>query len=191
MNRRQALHKTSWILKSTLFAPSLLSAIQACRPQVESDNDLQVLDVAQNKLVTAIADTIIPRTDTPGASDVKVHRFLDVLLKDVFEEEVKEKFLSGLSEFNQECQSATGSDFIDLSAGDRGTYLTPLDREVMGQSYEKEVPFYYTFKHLMTTIYFSSEQGAKQNLNYRPVPGPYEGDIAYHPGDKITIGNHM
>ncbi len=191
MNRRTAIRKTTWILKSTIVAPSLLSAIQACKPRVESDIGLQVLDITQNQLVQALADTIIPRTDTPSASDVKVPQFLDLLLKDVFENEVTEKFLSGLAQFDERCQSNTGSNYVDLSIDKQVTYLEQVDDEVMGRQYQTEVPFYYTFKHLTTMIYFSSEQGVKENLKYRPVPGPYEGDIAYHPGDKITIGNHM
>ena len=191
MHRREALNKTSWIIKSAIFGPTLLSAIQACRPKVESSNGLQVLNAAQNQLATALADTIIPRTDTPSASDVNVTQFLDLLLKDVFEEQVKEKFLNGLIEFDQECQDATGSRFSDLSPDKQATYLQQVDAEVMSQTYDEEVPFYYTFKHLTTMIYYSSEEGAKQNLDYRPVPGPYEGDIDFQAGDRITIGNHM
>ena len=191
MKRRAALKKTSWILKSTLLAPSLLSAIQACRPRMEQEHGLQVLDGPQNELVQVLSDTIIPRTDTPGATDVKVNQFIDLLLKDVFEKEVKNKFLSGLSEFDQDCQSVTGSFFIELSKDKQVDYLQQVDLKVMSKTYESEVPFYYTFKHLTTMIYFSSEQGVKQNLNYRPLPGPYEGDITYTPGDKITTGNHM
>ena len=53
------------------------------------------------------------------------------------------------------------------------------------------IPFYYTFKSLVITIYFSTEQGIKQNLNYTPIPGPYKGSIELKEGDRIRIGNRM
>ena len=191
MKRRSALKKTTWILKSTLLAPSLLSAIQACRPQVEQDLGLLVLDMAQNELIKALADTIIPRTDTPSATDVKVHQFMDLLLQDVFEDEMRDKFLTGLSEYDQDCLSATGSSFIDLNADKQINYLEQVDQEIMGRTYDFEVPFFYSFKHLTTIIYFSTEQGVKQNLNYQPVPGTYQGNVAYQKGDRIMAGNRI
>jgi len=53
------------------------------------------------------------------------------------------------------------------------------------------VPFYFTFKQLVITIYFSSEEGVKQNLNYQPIPGSFLGDVGLKAGDKIMVGNQM
>ena len=191
MDRRTALRKTSWMLKSTLLAPGLLSAIQACREAVQEEGPLLVLSSSQLKLVSALADTIIPPTDTPSASETAVPQFLDLLLQDVFDDEVKQKFLTGLREFDQECLSVTDSNYLDLSAAEQRSYLEQVDAEVMTATYQDEVPFYYSFKHLVTMIYFSSEAGVKQNLQYRPIPGPFKGDMEYNPGEKITLGNHM
>ena len=40
------------------------------------------LSPAHLALVRAIADTIIPRTNTPGATDVGVHKFVDVIVNE-------------------------------------------------------------------------------------------------------------
>ena len=191
MKRREAVIKMSWILKSAILAPTVLTVLQSCQEQVLNSRDLLVLNDQQDDLIKAIADTILPKTESPSASDVKVDRFLDLLLQDVFEEEIKLKFLLGLSEFDADCKNTTGSGFVALNESDRHDYLKKIDAEIMGQEYDDLIPFYYTFKHLAITIYFTTEQGVKQNLNYMPIPGPYVGEVDLKPEDKIIIGNKM
>ena len=191
MERREAVIKISWILKSAFLAPGVLTFMQSCQNQVENSVDLLVLDDNQDSLIKTIADTILPRTTSPSASDVKVNRFIDLLLHDIFDEEVKQKFLLGLSQFDEDCESITGSRFLDLKETEQYTYLEKIDKEIMEQEYDNLVPFYYTFKHLVISSYFTTEQGIKQNLNYMPVPGAYVGEVDLKPGDKIMIGNRM
>ena len=191
MERREAVKKVSWILKSAFFAPTILTALQGCEDKISETSEFFVLNNEQHDLVKAIADTIIPRTATPSASDVKVNQFMDLLLNDVFDKEVKGGFLDGLNEFDKDCKSSTGNSFSELSEPEQYTYLEKVDKEIMGAAYGDTVPFYYTFKHLTITIYFSTEQGVKQNLNYMPVPGPYIGEVELKEGDKIMVGNKM
>jgi len=191
MERREAVIKISWILKSAFLAPTLLTVLQSCQDQVLSARELLVLSDDQDDLIIAIADTILPRTTSPSASDVKVDRFIDLLLQDVFEEDVKQKFLLGLLDFDKDCESITGSRFLELDTSEQYSYLEKIDKEIMEQEYDELVPFYYTFKHLVITTYFTTEQGVKQNLNYMPIPGAYVGEVDLKPGDKIIIGNRM
>jgi hypothetical protein len=97
----------------------------------------------------------------------------------------------GLSQFDEDCESITGNRFLKLTETEQYTYLEKIDKEIMEQEYDELVPFYYTFKHLVITSYFTTEQGIKQNLNYMPVPGAYIGEVDLKPGDKIMIGNRM
>ena len=191
MERREAVIKISWILKSAFLAPTVLTVLQSCQEQVLNTRDLLVLNDEQDDLIKAIADTILPRTASPSASDVKVDRFMDLLLQDVFDKEFNQKFLGGLSEFDVDCQSITGSRYVDLNESERYIYLENIDKDIMEQEYEELVPFYYTFKHLTIRIYFTTEKGVKQNLNYNPIPGSYIGEVDLGPDDKIMIGNRM
>src|SRR5438105_5008409 len=47
-------------------------------------------------LVGSIADTIIPRTDSPSASDVGVPAFVDVIVSENYSETNRMGFLAGL-----------------------------------------------------------------------------------------------
>ena len=191
MNRRKALKNTSLILGSALLSPAILSTLQSCQQNVSATRELAVLSKKQDDLVRLIADTIIPRTETVGAADVMVNQFIDLLLEGTFDEKEKQQFLDGLSKFDSDCQSTTGKKFVKLNPDERYNYLNNIDAEIMGKTYEEEVPFYYTFKQLVVTIYFSSKAGVVQNLNYLPIPGPYIANIEFKEGDKILIGNNL
>jgi hypothetical protein len=188
MKRREA---TGWILKSAIFTPGLASAIQACQQKIEELVDLQMLDQDQYQLCSAIGDTILPKTESVSASEVRVTEIMDLMMSDVFEQEVVDSFIQGLQAFDQECQSAQGKSFAKLSQAQQIEYLTALDQQVMNATYDDAAPFYYTFKKLCVEIYFQTEQGVKQNLVYNPIPGPYVGDVELKTGDKIVVGNAM
>ncbi len=191
MKRREAIKKSTWIAKSVIFTPALMSAIQSCEGKLSETENPLVFNDHQNALVRAIADTIIPKTDSPSASDVGVPQFLDLLFQDVFDQQVTEKFLAGLEQFDEDCKAATGKFYTQLNQSNRNVYLEQIDREVMGKEYDALIPFYFTFKQLCVSTYYSTEQGIKQNLNYVPVPGQYQSDIALESGDKIMVGNQM
>ena len=58
----------------------------------------KVLSADEMKRVAALVDLIIPRTDTPGASDAHVPEFIDRKLS--LDAALKERFLSGLRAFD-------------------------------------------------------------------------------------------
>ena len=133
----------------------------------------------------------MPRTSSPSASDVKVPEFMDLLLRDVFEDSKKDDLLNGLAYFNSDCKEATGKSFSDLTEEGRYQYLVKLDEAILSGSRRERIPFYITFKTLCVSIYYSTEKGVKENLDYKPVPGGFEGDVALQPEDMIEIGNEM
>ncbi|TMU50705.1 gluconate 2-dehydrogenase subunit 3 family protein [Flagellimonas algicola] len=191
MDRRVAVVHISWILKSAFLTPAVSTLFHSCRDEVANAREMQILKPGQNESIIAMADTIVPRTDTPSASDVRVNHFIDLLLKDVFDRKTRSAFLQGLSDFDEKCKARTGSDFYDLDEQRRFQYLSKVDQQIMGRDYGERVPFYYSFKHLVITSYFSTKEGVRQNLDYKPVPGPYKGEVDCHGNTRIMIGNYM
>ena len=191
ITRRQALGEAGWIAKSAIFSPLILASLQGCKSEGELPAELLVLDEKQFLLAKTLADTILPRTESPSASDVRVPEFLDLVLRDVMTEEIKMQFLKGLEQFDKACQQKSGNSFIDLEENQRVDYLTVIDKKVMEKKYEEEIPFYFAFKKLCVDIYFSTEQGIKENLNYNPIPGSFEGDITLPSDGRIEVGNEM
>ncbi|GJM29820.1 MAG: hypothetical protein DHS20C17_24550 [Cyclobacteriaceae bacterium] len=191
MKRRQALKRTGWILQSAVFTPGLIAALNGCQSKLKQVPDLLVLRPEQFELANAIADTIIPKSETPAASEVRVVEFIDLLLYDVFDQSTVTSFIEGLEAFDGDCKTATGSSFVKLDVQSQIDYLLPLDASIMGENHQDMAPFYVTFKKLCATTYMSTEQGMKQNLDYQPVPGAYHADVELKPGDKIMVGNQM
>ena len=190
MKRRTVLNRSGWILGSAVFGTTLITAIEACQPNLQQEEGL-ILDHDQLQQVKALANTIIPKTDTPSASEVGVPQYIDLLLKDVFKPEAVREFMEGLASLNGACQAQSGKAFTDLSEEQRHDFLLAIEKDVYSVDPDREMPFYISFKKLCVSIYFTTEQGIKQNLVYNPIPGGYQGDVALESGDKIEVGNEM
>lgn len=188
MDRREAVVKISWILKSAYLVPSVFTGLLSCKGGVD-DFELAVLGKEQHRLVRAMADTVLPRTETPSASDVHVDLYMDLLLSDVFDDTYRKSFLQGLKQFDENCREFTGKKFLGLTKKERQEYLKELEGKANLVKKDKEEAFFTRFKALVVQLYFSTEQGVKQNLEYVPLPGTYQGDVELGPDSKIMIGN--
>jgi Gluconate 2-dehydrogenase subunit 3 len=102
----------------------------------------KVFSEAQMKTVAALVDLIIPRTDTPGAADARVHEFIDRALSQSSAR--KEQFLAGLAQFE------------GLSDVER---IALLNETI-------DTPFFRLLKNLTVDGYYSSKEGLTQELGW-------------------------
>jgi hypothetical protein len=87
------------LLRSIAAAATVLpAAAQHEHPEVVAAYTLKVFSPDEMKRVATLVDLIIPRTDTPGASDAHVPEFIDRKLS--LNEELKDRFLAGLRGFD-------------------------------------------------------------------------------------------
>jgi len=79
----------------------MLLAIAAALPAVGQREHpaYKVFSADEGKRVAELVDLIIPRTDTPGASDAHVPEFIDRKLS--LDPELKDRFLAGLRAFDR------------------------------------------------------------------------------------------
>ena len=134
----------------------------------------------------ALVDTLLPRTDTPGALDVKADLFIDTLVARAYPPEGQEYFRSELGRFDADCRTEHGAGFADLDTDARKAVLTRAEQEsgtfnrgVWGTAVglQQPVGFYRSFKSLAIWAYFSSEEMGENVLSYDPIPGAYHGCI--------------
>lgn len=186
MNRRKALRQTAIWAGSTIAAPSFLSLLQACKQQDRLNWKPLFFSDDQAKLVGALIDTILPRTETPGGLDVKVDVFIDLLIDKTYSQEAKEQYAKELYNFNAACKNSHGKYFTALDQKQRVKVLEEEEKHpgkfspsVWGTAVGSpdEVSFYRRFKSTALWAYFTSEEIGKNQLNYDPIPGEYSGCV--------------
>jgi len=186
MNRRNALRKTAILASSAVAAPSLFSLLQSCKQQNRLEWTPQFLSEDQARFISSFVDTILPRTDTPGALDVKTDIFLDLVFAKTYDKKAQDNVLAEIETFNANCKSSYGKMFADLSPEDKIAVLKKAETEsgkfnpsVWGTAVGKQEPvgFYRSLKSIAIWGYFSSEEIGLNHLSYDPVPGEYKGCI--------------
>jgi len=142
------------------------------------DRGLRVLDPHQDATIVALADVILPATDTPGAKAARVNEFIDLLLAEWSEAEERDRFLAGLAAVDTRAREMFGKDFVDGTPGDQTGLLTVLDNEAAQWNAKPRgtrgpEPFYRRMKWLTLFGYYTSQVGAEQEAHYTIIPGRF------------------
>src|SRR5687767_15865810 len=185
MNRRELLQRVAILMGGAISAPAVLAVLNGCSPKPGASWQPLFLSKEEGAVVEAVAELIIPRTDTPGARDVGVPAFIDVILKDVYPSEDQTRFVSGLKDFDAAAQSAHGKPFLELQPAQQLSFLQQTHDAAAAaekaQEAAREVavskrqrPFVLTMKELTLLGFFTSQVGATQVLQYEPVPGKFQ-----------------
>jgi hypothetical protein len=168
ISRREAIRRAA-LAAGVVLSTEWLSIVDGVRATAQAAR----LSPAQASLAGAIAERIIPRTDTPGAADVGVPAFIDLLYAD-FMSPAEQKMLSeGLDGVEAAAKSATGAPFASLPPERQDEILRGIAKAEEG----RDQGFFRLIKSATILGYFTSEQVGRNVLNYDPVPGRYEGCI--------------
>lgn len=87
-----------------------------------------VLTPEEARAVSALAETILPRTETPGAADARAHEFIDLELSTQSEEKQAD-FKEGLAWIEDRCRTKNGVSVKDASETQLADLLRPLSDE--------------------------------------------------------------
>jgi hypothetical protein len=133
-----------------------------------------------------VAETILPRTDTPGARDAEVGAFIARYSQGCYTPEQLSALKAGIGALNGEMTTRFGVDFLQASPAQRTQALIDIDRaahawaQAPGHEADGKTPHYFTLMKQLTLYgFFTSEPGATRVARYRPVPGKYKGVVDY------------
>jgi glucoside 3-dehydrogenase (cytochrome c) hitch-hiker subunit len=131
------------------------------------------LTAAQLALVGAIADVILPRSDSPSATDVGVPAFIDVIVSENYTENARAAFVAGLDAFDAKVASRTGSAFAALNPDAQAAAISTIE----GATDRRAEPArsYWQLKGLIIHGYFTSEAVMKRVLHTVITPGRFNG----------------
>ncbi len=173
ITRREAIQRAATLL-GVAFAPSILAGVARAQAAAARPNAKPVhLTAKQFETVGAIAERILPRTDTPGAVDVGVPAFLDLLVGEYMTPTEKAVFIAGLAEVDAAGARAHQRAFVQLTPAQQDSILT----QIAQASQAKEKTFFHHMRELTLLGYFTSEQVGKHITNYDPIPGVYRGCV--------------
>ena len=185
MHRRDALRLLATGSLLQLAPTNLLAALRKARLLVQSQNAPRTLNAHQYATVKAMAEMIIPRTDTPGAADVGVADFIDLMMTEWYDESDRSRFLTGLADVDSRSQSKFGNNFVDCSPGGQSDVMAGLGKDMAEAKQQNgslpdwfssaPLSFYAMFRQLTLTGYYTSEAGATQELHFEIIPDRYDG----------------
>ncbi|HKQ12079.1 MAG TPA: gluconate 2-dehydrogenase subunit 3 family protein [Steroidobacteraceae bacterium] len=187
LNRRELLQRVAVLMGGALSAPAVLGVLYGCSAKPSATWQPLFLSKEEGAIVEEVAELILPRTTTPGAKDVGVPAFIDVILKDAYPAEDQARFVSDLKDFEADVQRAHGKSFLELPQAERMKILQAAhddaaaaekkqaDDEVPAG--ERKRPFVLMMKELTLLGFFTSQVGATQVLQYEAVPGGFQACI--------------
>jgi gluconate 2-dehydrogenase gamma chain len=190
MERRDLL-KTVGAFTTAALVPH--DAIARCARVASGLSAGPVLNDAQLSLIGAIADTLIPRTATPGALDVGVPAFVNTLVTESYPIEARRTFTAGLGLVEAYLRDGRGRSFLDLDAPSRGARIADIeDHGFVYRAASKLLRHgepqrtYWQLKELIVHGYFTSEIVAKDILREKVMPGAFDGAAPFSPKTNTT-----
>ncbi|MFC0517122.1 gluconate 2-dehydrogenase subunit 3 family protein [Mucilaginibacter angelicae] len=193
MDRRTVIKNLALIIGGAALLP-------ACsQDKAKSKVALKNMDITagQEQLIGDIAETVIPKTTTPGARDLLLHLFVLKMVDDCYKKEDQQAFITGMSHFADAVQKQYSKTFDQLDAKTRETFLLDIEKEGKAEEFEaakmdnNPVPpfngkysselkkFYSMVKRQTINGYTNSKYFMTNIVVYELVPGRYNARFPY------------
>ena len=184
MKRRDALKRTALIMGYAVSATAMAGVMNGCKADTTTPDAIwkpQFFSAPQIKNLAEAVERILPKTETPGAKDMMVHRFIDELMHSIYKPEESKIYSDGMDKMEANAQAAHQKSFADLEDTQKDALLTTMMKDA---KIEKDnnpdaefPPFFNALKELTFLGFFTSEKVGKEVFAYDPVPGKYDGCI--------------
>jgi gluconate 2-dehydrogenase gamma chain len=181
LDRRALLQRMALLLGATAIPAEVLAAPKRAAKRF--------LAAPQFALLSAIADTMIPVTDTPGALQVGVPAKLDGMLGAWASAKTKEMIVGAMAGINAEAKAKGAKSFVALSAAKRLELLKAHDIAALKPGPKPAIklsglaamvggtpvvnPGYRKLKELVIALYYGSEIASTKELVYEHNPGTF------------------
>jgi hypothetical protein len=184
MKRRKALQLTASFFGSAILGSEVF--LSGCKQPNKNTTQFSEKDIL---LMDEIGETILPDSErSPGAKAAGIGIFMRTIVGDCYDEKDKIIFIAGLKEVEATAQKKYGASFVKISSQQRFDLLSDYDKAAK-RVVDNSTPHFFTMlKQLTIWGYFTSEIGQTKALRYNPVPGSFNGNTEYKPGDRAWVG---
>jgi gluconate 2-dehydrogenase gamma chain len=198
MDRRTLLERMAFLLGVAAVPDEALA-----RPAARAK---KFLDAGRMRLLSAVAETMIPQTDTPGALAAKVPAKFDALLANWASPARRVELVGALARIDALAMAQEKVGFVALTPEKRYALLTAHDAAAL-----KNVPrkvkltgmaammagpavadeAYGKLRELIISLFFNSEEALTSVLTYEHNPGGWTPSIKVTPDTRNTGGMGM
>ena len=212
MERRSALKNMGLAFGYAVATPTLLGLLQSCKDKpAYAEWVPSFLEKEKGYVLAQTLDVILPKTDTPSATEMNVHVFIDAYLDEVLPLEQRDFVMMKMNKFYDKILADSGKEtLMDIEAVDiepaLQTYLrkrTDEEEEIHTEAINNYMEaimqggeatldddisrfsFANDLRDLATWAYKSSEYVGEEVLAYLPIPGEY---IACGDANTLTGG---
>ena len=174
-------------IKTFLAISAGITLLPACL-QEKSKSSLLLKKIKINndeeELMATLSETILPKTDTPGAKDLSSHLFVLMMVDECHSKAEQEKFLKGLGQFQKICKEKYDQSFNRMSPEKRYSLLKAFE-DKKGIP-EEAMSFYATTKRMTVQSYTTSQHYVTKVQVYKLVPGKFIGCKPVSPQEVIV-----
>ena len=178
MDRRKALRNIGTGIGAITVTPAVVSLFQSC--QTSATYNPLFIPKDDFKIISNLMEMIIPKTDIPGAIELKLPEFVDAYIDAVWDEEEKTDFTKTWEVFiSASTKAAEKENENDLSAADWDAQLAkylkpgndiPADEILASQ-------FVNQLRSLTVNAFKTNEFIGEEVLAYAPIPGEQKGCV--------------
>lgn len=169
MQRRSAIKNLALTIGGTIVLPAWANAWSKETLQ----NGTFKITYAEGTLLAEIVETIIPKTDTPGAKELGADKFILKMVADCYDKKSQEIFAKGLILVDELSKKENGKTFVESDSKQR---LEVLKKMSTSQNSD-EKGFLQLVKGLTIDGYLVSEYVMTNLRIFEMVPGRYHGCV--------------
>jgi gluconate 2-dehydrogenase gamma chain len=141
----------------------------------------RALSSANDGMVAVIADAILPRSDTPSATDVGVPAWIEVVVAGYFSDIRRSRFLADLSAIDDFALTTSGARLAVLQDSALAALIASLDAASGAKDPTPAQRGYAQLKELVIVGYFTSKPVQTEILKVVVVPGRYDPNVPMAP----------
>ena len=160
MKRRDLLKTGVYGLAGVTLSSTLISSLQSCS-SIEKYNPI-FFSKTEFSLLSNIVDFFIPKTETPGALDMKVPQFIDVIISETYNADRKNNISDNFKLLIEDFKLNN----INLSDYDsiKSKFVSDFNNKNHNEIYNQ-------IRDLTVWGFKTSKEIALNALNYNPIPG--------------------
>ena len=169
MQRRSLVKNITLTIGASIILPSWANAWN----KESFQNNYFKSSHLQENLLAEIVETIIPKTNTPGAKELNVQQFIPKMVMDCYDKKAQAIYKNGFELVDKNAKNTFSKSFMECDGKQRTEILNKMSKS----ENEDEKSFIQLVKGLTIKGYLSSEYVMTNLRIYEYAPARYHGCV--------------